>query len=369
MNTNQNIFSSKLESLWISNEFVALKLTNYKGDEAELKRLLIKPVELKKGLHLQFTFRYQTKDIVKNYEFEKAFDLIKNYLNFSAFRFAELSSISQLLSFQWFSESKSKLRTKQLSEKKEVNLKHDNKKKRMLDLKSSPFFQDLKLCDSKGNIFPKAQHKFKQINQFIEILNPYLSKLQRDTNLNVIDMGSGKGYLTFALAQFLHSNLNQKSTVCGIEFRKDMVELCQSIAQKHKMNQLQFVESKIEDFQPKDVDVLIALHACDTATDDAIKTGVEAEVDLLVLAPCCHKQVRRAMDDSCAVSELDYMSKHGILLERQAEMLTDVLRSEYLEYHGYKTKIMQFVDTEHTPKNLLLIAEKQTKSIEEQAKI
>ena len=165
MNTNQNTFSSKLESLWLSNEFVALKLTNYKGDQPELKRLLIKPVELKKGLHLQFTFRYQTKDIVKNYEFEKAFDLIKNYLNFSEFRFAELSSVSQLISFQWFSESKSKLRTKQLTEKKEVNLKHDNKKKRMLDLKSSPFFQDLNLCDSKGNIFPKAQHKFKQINQ------------------------------------------------------------------------------------------------------------------------------------------------------------------------------------------------------------
>jgi len=172
---------------------------------------------------------------------------------------------------------------------------------------------------------------------------------------NVVDMGSGKGYLTFALYDYLHNVLNQNVNMVGVEFREDMVQLCNSIAEKSNFNQLRFVEGTIDNYNTDSIDLLIALHACDTATDDAIYKGIKTNAELIVVAPCCHKQIRREMEKGKTKNDVSFLTKYGIFMERQAEMITDGIRALVLEYFGYKTKIFEFISDVHTPKNVLVV--------------
>jgi len=174
----------------------------------------------------------------------------------------------------------------------------------------------------------------------------------------VADMGSGKGYLTFALYDYLTNSLGMNTEITGVEYRHDLVNLCNDISEKSAFTQLKFTQSTIEDFDPKNTNILIALHACDTATDDAIAKGIEAEADLIVVAPCCHKQIRREMEKSKAQNDLQFLTQHGIFMERQAEMVTDGIRALVLEYFGYSTKVFEFISDTHTPKNAMIIGMK-----------
>jgi len=175
--------------------------------------------------------------------------------------------------------------------------------------------------------------------------------------------------LTFALYDYLTNVLALKPSVIGVEFRPDMVELCNSIAQNTGFDGLNFVEGTIENYDSTDTNILIALHACDTATDDAIYKGITAEADLIVVAPCCHKQIRREIEKNKASNELDFLTKYGIFLERQAEMVTDGIRALILEYFGYKTKVFQFISDAHTPKNVLVVGIKGKVNPKKQAEI
>ena len=157
--------------------------------------------------------------------------------------------------------------------------------------------------------------------------------------LNVVDMGSGKGYLTFALYDYLTNVLNVKTKITGVEFRKDMVTFCNSNSKKSNFRNLY-------------------LHACDTATDDAIAKGIKANAYLIVVAPCCHKQIRKQITLNKKQNDVSFITQHGIFLERQAEMVTDAIRALVLEYFGYKTKVFDFITDAHTPKNIMIVGEK-----------
>ena len=218
----------------------------------------------------------------------------------------------------------------------------------------------LKLTDEAGIVFKNAQDKYKQINHYIELLAPLLKEIPKRESLKVVDMGSGKGYLTFALYDYLANTIKLKTNVIGVEFRHDLVKLCHEIAQKSNFGGLSFSEGSILDYDASQANILIALHACDTATDDAIYKGIKANADLIVVAPCCHKQIRREMEKGKAKNELDFLTTHGIFMERQAEMVTDGLRALIMEYFGYKTKVIQFISDVHTPKNVMITAVKNT---------
>jgi hypothetical protein len=168
-------------------------------------------------------------------------------------------------------------------------------------------------------------------------------------------MGAGKGYLTFAVADYLAATLKSEARVVGVEMRPDLVALCNAIAEKSGLNQLSFEQGTIDAFDSTGASALIALHACDTATDDAIAKGISAGAELIVVAPCCHKQIRREIEAAAASSPLDYLMKHGIFVERQAEMVTDGIRALILEYFGYSTKVFEFISDLHTPKNVLIV--------------
>jgi hypothetical protein len=187
------------------------------------------------------------------------------------------------------------------------------------------------------------------------LLSPYLKAIDSKDKLYIADMGSGKGYLTFALYDYLMNNQSKAIEMTGVEFREGLVKESNRIAEKANFENLNFIQGTIEKAKIGKPDVLIALHACDTATDEAIFRGIQSEASLIVCAPCCHKQIRKEFN---LTNELNNVVRHGILKERQAEIITDTLRAMIMELYGYKTNIFEFITTEHTPKNLMIVGEK-----------
>lgn len=230
--------------------------------------------------------------------------------------------------------------------------RHDREKQRLLD-PAAPWLHALGITNKQGVVLPTAQDKWKQINKYLEIIGSLLRTHSLPTDARIADMGSGKGYLTFALYDFLTNHLGMQPQVTGIELRQNLVDFCNQTARDAGFDGLHFVAQDIADYRPDRLDMLIALHACDTATDLALAKGIHARAGIVVAAPCCHKQIRR---DMAARNELAPVLRHGILEERQAEIVTDGIRALLLEANGYKTSVFEFISTEHTAKNVMITA-------------
>jgi SAM-dependent methyltransferase len=351
-------FNETLTASIAAKNLVKLSLGNYKGNDRELKNIYVKLVKIKRVDMLSFNYRYKTRDIFKNLSIEDGVKLIINFLS-NDFKIGTLFTIDQEIIIEHDKKNVIKLRERFFDTKLQANLSHDKEKKRLIKPTDNSYLHALKITDTEGNVFKNAQDKYKQINQYIEILSSLIKELPAGTIKNVVDMGSGKGYLTFALYDYLLNN-QQQANVVGVEFRKDMVELCNNIANEAQFNQLNFVEGTIEDYNVKKINLLIALHACDTATDDAIFKGIKANAELIVVAPCCHKQIRREIEKHKVKNDVSFLTKYGIFLERQAEMVTDGIRALILEYYGYKTKVFEFISDAHTPKNVLVVGVKKS---------
>ncbi|RZK15146.1 MAG: SAM-dependent methyltransferase [Pedobacter sp.] len=347
-------FISALELSLSSQNFVKISLGNYKGKEEALKQILVRKVLIKREDKLAFTFRYKTRDVVKNFAFDEGIKLIAEYLN-TGFKIGTLFTTEKDLIFEELNNGKVVLRETKALNKDVPAANHDQEKTRLIKPHSKSYLTELKITDVDGKVFKNAQDKFKQINHYIEILSSLIKELPEGTIKKVADMGSGKGYLTFALYDYLQSVLKVNSEVVGVEYRQDMVDLCNAVAEKSAFDKLNFVQGTIEDYNAEDVNLLIALHACDTATDDAIFKGIKANAELIVVAPCCHKQIRREIEQNKVRNDVTFLTKYGIFLERQAEMVTDGIRALILEYFGYKTKVFEFISDAHTPKNVLVV--------------
>lgn len=330
-------------------DFIKLTLSKSKRKSDDLKRVIIKPVALKTGKKISFQYQYQRRDEVKNHETEQSAALVKAMLE-EQFLEANMFTIKEHIMLLTNNKGSSKLIISPLLETPKLDLLHDKQKTRLIDARKPHWFL-LGLTDRSGIILPSMQHKFKQINKYIEILEPLIMQLGQENEIHIADMGAGKGYLTFALYEYLTRENANKIFVTGVEQRQELAEKTQSISLKAGFDQLQFVTGNIDSFQSEKLDVLIALHACDTATDDAIATGIKAGAKLIVCAPCCHKQIRNEMN---APFDALPMLRFGILFERQAEIVTDTLRALIMEKYGYKSQIQEFIDAGHTPKNLLL---------------
>lgn len=361
-------FISALDLSLASNTFVKISLGNYKGLEEALKQIHIRKVSIKRQDKLAITFRYKTRDVVKNFDIKDGLNLISEYLS-TGFKIGTLFTTKKDLIFEELNNGKIVIRETIPSTKEVPMVNHDIEKTRLISTDSKLYLTDLKITDSDGKVFKNAQDKFRQINHYIEILSSLIKELPEGTIKKVADMGSGKGYLTFALYDYLHAVLNLNTEVIGVEYRQDMVNLCNAVADKSAFDKLNFVQGTIEDYNAEGVNLLIALHACDTATDDAIFKGIKANAELIVVAPCCHKQIRREIEQNKVKNDISFLTKYGIFLERQAEMVTDGIRALILEYFGYKTKVFEFISDAHTPKNVLVVGvrskDKATKNKEE----
>lgn len=351
---NIQLFLSQLSESISSNLFVKASLGNYHGNEKELKNIYVRRVKIKRNDMLSFNYRYKTRDIFKNLSIADGTDLIKNLIS-NDFRICTLFTTQKEVIIEHGNKSVISLREREAVSNSKPSLAHDKEKKRIIKPTGKTYLQELKVTDQDGNVFKNSQDKYRQINQYIEILSSLIKELPNAKLRKVVDMGSGKGYLTFALYDYLHNVLGVNVNMVGVEFREDMVQLCNSIAEKSSFNQLRFEQGSIDNYNTDSIDLLIALHACDTATDDAIYKGIKANAELIVVAPCCHKQIRREIEKGKVKNDVSFLTKYGIFLERQAEMVTDGIRALMLEYFGYKTKIFEFISDVHTPKNVLVV--------------
>ncbi|MES2650323.1 MAG: SAM-dependent methyltransferase [Bacteroidota bacterium] len=349
--------------------FIKLSLGNYQGNDKELKNLYVRRVKIKREDMLSFNYRYKTRDIFKNFSTKDGVNKVMQYIS-NDFKVCTLFTTDEETIIEHTKKGEILTRSKKNVQALQASTSHNKEKKRIIKPAGNAYLHALKITDAEGNVFKNAQDKYKQINQYIEILSSLIKELPDGTVKNVVDMGSGKGYLTFALYDYLHQQLNLTAKITGVEYREDLVSLCNTIAVESKFNQLHFVQGTIEDYQVKEINLLIALHACDTATDDAIYKGIKSGAELIVVAPCCHKQIRREIEKHKVKNDITFLTKYGIFLERQAEMVTDGIRALILEYFGYRTKVFEFISDAHTPKNVLVVGVKRKAlSVSEQKEI
>ena len=362
METNSEIktFLNKFKDAFLKHNIVKLSLSKVHKAEKDLKNIYIVPVNIKNKNKLSFTYRYQTKDQVKNYDIEQALEYLYELIG-PSFLQAQLKTTSDSHQLLISKKGKSKLISSKSDSDVPSNI-HNKEKKYLIKSENNKYLQMLGICDNNGRVKNKQQDKYKQINKYVELMSSWLSKLDSSKTQHIVDMGSGKGYLTFALYDYLTNSLKQNIKMIGIELRPELVSLCMEIRKACEFDGLEFVSKDINDFKSDEIDILIALHACDTATDSAIFKGIRSNANLIVCAPCCHKQVRRDMKER---SKFNSITKHGIFKERQAEMLTDTLRTLIMEKEGYKTKAFEFISNEHTRKNIMLVGKKTNDKVDQ----
>ncbi len=357
-------FWSAARSAAANGELVKLTLSKPRLKSADLPRnRYARLVEIKGGTQLQITHRYEDREEVKNHLVGVGLSLLESALG-EDYGNADLFTTDEQVSISLSRKGNARLLRKTLHPRSRPNVppvKQHNRKKHRDIPADRPYLHALGVTTAEGKVRQDGKRKFKQINKFVEIIDNLVQEQNLPDAAQIIDMGSGSGYLTFALYDHLTNHLGLNVTVTGVELRPKLVEKCRKIASDNGFRDLHFVEGYIDDFNPKRIDLLIALHACDTATDDALFKGLKAKAQMMVVAPCCQKQVRKDMD---VPAELKPMLGNGILLERQAAMLTDAMRALLLEAEGYKTKLFEFIPLEHTAKNVMITAVKGRKRSE-----
>ena len=353
MSENLDKFLNQVANSVEQSTLVKMTLSKPAQKHDELRNIYVKPILIKEKRLFAFTYHYERRDEVKNYDAPQMLDILKEMIP-SCFLNAVLFTVTEDVTLLVSSKGKATIQTKKVQEYREQNLEHDKRKARLIN-PANPWWYQLGLTTREGKITADMQHKFKQIYKYAEIVESLIKPMKFDGTVHIADMGAGKGYLTFALYELLTQRLNMEVDIKGVEIRPDLVLKINEIIKSSGLEGLEFVESSIEAYRPDKLDVLIALHACNTATDDAIASGIKAGAELIVCAPCCHKQIRQEMERS---GKVDAITRYGIFLERQAVMITDTIRALILECFGYKTQVMEFIEMEHTPKNVLLVGRK-----------
>jgi len=348
-------FFNALETSLDDSSFIELLLTKHRGEEADLKRIIIRRVILKDQPHLSFVYRYETRDVTKNGPVEHGVHRVRDLLG-TTFKGAHLFTTTQDIQIDFSKKGKAKLGISKPSRAPVASAAagHDRQKKRYVD-PSRPFLRTLGVTNAGHRIVPTMARKWKQINKFVEIFDHAFasSDLADKDQIHVVDFGSGKGYLTFAIYDYLQSVLGIKTSTTGVELREDLVNLCTDLAVRLSMDELRFRVGDVRSSPPEEMDALIALHACDTATDLALHLGIRSGAGIIMCSPCCHKEIRRQIQSP---EILQPMLKFGVHMGQEADMVTDSLRALLLESHGYKTQILEFVSLEHTSKNKLILA-------------
>ena len=361
-------FFEKLDSALKNGSIVKMTLSKPVSKSNDLRNIYIKPILLKDNKMYQFTYRYERRDETKNFDAKQTMEQLRSLVP-DVFQNVSLFTLTEDVTLLVSKKGKPTLMCKKINESRDVDLSHDHEKQRLID-PSKPWWHLLGLTTRDGKVTADMQHKFKQICKYVEIVDGVMRQTKFGDEIHIADMGAGKGYLTFALYEYLTTHYDKKIVMEGVEIRKDLVEKINEIIRISRINEIrrisniQFVQNSIEDYKPENLDVLIALHACDTATDDAILKGIRNNAKLIICAPCCHKQIRREMEKS---GKFDSITKYGIFLERQAVMITDAVRALVLEYCGYKTQVMEFIEIDNTPKNVLLVGRKSDKPVDKEA--
>ena len=352
-------FLEKLRASLEQETFVKITLSRGRG-ESGLRNVYGRLVELKAGTMISFTLRHANRDVTRNEMPADAPGAIEKWLT-NDFEEAHLFTTKGDWKLRAEHGGEWKMKAARPVFSAALATSHDRPKVRAIA--NAQFLVKLGVTAPDGTARPGMADKLRQVERFVEILGHLVdgSALLNDPAMSgakgvrVCDMGAGKGYLTFATHEFFRAR-GVAAEVTGVEQRADLVETTNRIAAEVKAEVLNFSQGTIGEFTlPEKLDVLIALHACDTATDDALAAGVRAGARLIVAAPCCQKEVRREFSPPPVLAGV---LRHGILAERQAELLTDGLRALALEAAGYSASVFEFISNEHTGKNVMIAATK-----------
>ena len=339
------------------------------GDEPQ--KILGRFVMIKGAPHLSLTLRHPTRDVTKNIPVSETSAWLHEQLG-AKFRSALLGTTKGDWQFISNESGDARIVTHQASAKKIPSREHDEPRHTLLDHTADDWLQGLGVLDRDGKLRASMADKHRQISHYLEILSHLAKECgwggapvsesarsdvphapNRSSMLHLADMGCGKGYLTFGAWHLFRRVLRRPIRVIGIETREDLVSKTNQLAKEIKADGLEFIRGTIESATLPSVDALIALHACNTATDDAIRRGIGLDAKLIVVAPCCHKELRPQLGKP---EPFAGVLRHGLMEERMAEWTTDGLRALFLEWAGYRTKVMEFIASEHTPKNLMIAA-------------
>ena len=342
--------------------FVKLVLAKPRGIDAntnaDLVRVSVRQIVLKGQPSLSFVYSHTTRDVTKNLPLADALGLLNERVE-TGFSHAHLLTATeeiQLLTSKKGKRSLSRAAVAQALTAEAPPDAHDRAKQRLI-AQDRPFLTALGVTDAQHQVVPAMSRKWKQINKFVEVFSHALatSPLAQSERIRVVDFGSGKGYLTFAVHDHLSHLPGRQVQVIGVELRPDMVSLCNAAVARLGLRGLAFEQGDVRTYAPGALDVMIALHACDTATDHAIHLGLRAGAAIILCSPCCHKELRPQL---LSPHPLRPILQHGVHLGQQAEMLTDGLRAMLLDACGYETQVFEFVSLEHTQKNKMILAVK-----------
>ena len=345
-----------------NNNINKITFSNIRNKELELDKVIGKLVNIKNNINLQLEYRY--KRIIKHTNLvttdsesiEKAivelFELAKDI---------NVVTIDENINIKVSKKFKISVNRKKTTSKV-ISFDHNKKKEYFLDEKQKyQFLIELGIQNKDGKVIKSKYNKFKQINKYLEFIKQATTQLDSNKQITILDFGSGKSYLTFSTYYYLTEVLKMNVKIIGIDLKKEVIENCNSIAKKLNFANLSFIYGDVIDYENKDeIDMVISLHACNTATDVAILKALGWNAKVFFAVPCCQKEVNGQLNSDF----LPLMLKHGIVKEKFSTLLTDSVRSEVLEAFGYKSDIVEFISAENTPKNQLIRAYKMTNNID-----
>lgn len=346
MNTLINLILDAMEN----NTFIRCIWSNPR-QASDCKKIAIRPILIKENLFYQISKTIDTKEYHQNLSLVE----LQNWIPENCFVFKQFQLFTTTEDYHALINKKQKATIKKSSPSLTLptSLSHNRQKKYILDTSSSmPFLKSLGLMDEHGQIKPSKYDKYKQINRYLEIVADSIAEVP-EKKLRIIDFGCGKSYLTFALYHYLTVLLEKEVEVIGLDLKADVITFCKDLAKQLGYTNLHFQVGDIGKYttdQP--IDMVVSLHACNTATDAAIEKAIRWKSKIILAVPCCHHEAYTQIQND----SLNPILKHGILKERIAALVTDGLRAQLLETVGYKVNMIEFIDMAHTPKNILIKA-------------
>jgi len=315
-------------------------------------KVTIKKVMIKNELKHQFEYIYDKNVEHKNFNKVDSINEIDNLLQ-TYFKQALINTLESdyhiLVSKSGVAKINKKAATKKFEE-----ISHNRKKKYILNEgEVTSFLVELGIMTADGKVINSKYDKFKQINRYLELVSDCIPYLDKNKTIRIIDFGCGKAYLTFALYDFLVLKMGYNVEIVGLDLKENVINFCSNLAKKLNFDDLRFVQGDIKGFNEfKNVDMVISLHACNTATDDALATAVNWGAKVILAVPCCQHELLKKIKNKKMLP----MLKYGIIKEKLSSLLTDSLRANVLEIMGYRTQVLEFIDMEHTPKNIMIRA-------------
>ncbi|MEK4713128.1 MULTISPECIES: SAM-dependent methyltransferase [Sporosarcina] len=332
--------------------FIGGTISQSRTKTDELKRVKVKPVEIKGQLHIQFEYQYER---VLNHE-NVTPDALRAHLQQLLERFRQIHAefSDEKVQVQLTKKFKVMWKSEKVASEKVVDLSHNRKKNYLLDENTPyPFLVRLGVQTPDGKVKKQKHDKFRQINRFVEFIDDSLAHLPKDRTVRILDFGSGKSYLTFALYHYLRIEKGLDIKVTGLDLKKEVIEECSTIAKDLGYDNLEFLVGDINDYNDEtSVDMVVTLHACDVATDMALARAVKWGAKVILSVPCCQHELFSQVNSPA----LDVMLQHGLIKERFSALATDSIRAELLSLVGYEAQLLEFIDMEHTPKNILIRA-------------